>query len=175
MRMKNKINGSSFLIYLFVLIISILSFFCNTGKEIKAEYILKNGLIYKNGSDTAYTGRVKTVVNGSRFEYDVVKGKKTGELKIFDKNGSIAIEGNLKDNKNIGTWKYYYPGGELESVGDFVDDMPDGKWIWYYKNGKPREIGYFSEGEKDSTWFDYDEDGHQIKKYVFKNGEEINF
>ena len=147
---------------LFALIISLLFYSC-TEKEIpKSSLILKDNLLYKQGSNIPFTGRERAMVENEIVEYDVKDGYKHGEFRIFSMDGKLQMQGQLDSNRNVGKWQYFYPNGEIESEGYFINNRPNGNWVWNYPDGKKKEEGFYQNGERIGMWFQYDNNGEII-------------
>jgi len=144
---------------------------CSKKNDNNNELIMKNGLLYKPGSDVPYTGQEKASLRSRIIEYDVVNGVKQGEMKISFMNGKPQIIGQMIKNKNVGHWKYFYETQQVESEGDFKDDMPDGLWTWYFPAGNVREQGNYDSGRRTGKWITYDSSGKITVVKLFKNGE----
>lgn len=168
---KSRISLVSLLIT-----ITVLSFSCGKDEIPKSTLILKDNLLYKQGSDTPFTGRERALVENKIIEYDVKDGYKHGEFRIFSETGILEIEGQLDSNRNVGRWKYFYSNGKVESEGDFVNDMPDGRWIWNYPDGKKKEEGYYKKGERIGLWYGYDTTGNIVfeKNYDLEDSSVVN-
>ncbi len=151
-----------------IIIILLLLFFpaCQNKKASGGKNLIekRNGLIYKQNSDTAYTGLIKDTTKNVIFEYYVKQGLKNGEFKISELNGQTIMIGNMVKDKNEGEWKYFYPNGQIESIGNFANDQPNGKWIFYFETGKKKEEGIFVNGVRTGKWIEYDSAG-AIKDY----------
>ena len=132
----------------------------------------RNDLIYRQKSDTPYTGIVKDTVNQKIMEYHVKGGLKDGQFKISRLNGQVEMVGNMVKDKNEGEWNYYYPNGQLESKGNFVNDTPSGMWTFYYETGIKKEEGEYKKGEREGKWIEYDSTGHVVKYKKFIKGVE---
>lgn len=158
----SKIILSLFLTTLFLFAVS-----CNRQKSKTVTLVKKNGLLFQINSTKPYTGREVAKINDKTIEYDVVKGMKTGEFKIFYNNGNLQMAGKMLNNQNVGLWKYYYPDSQLESEGKFNNDLPEGKWLWYYSNGVIKEKGFYAAGKKDGEWILFNKSGSIIKKFHF--------
>jgi antitoxin component YwqK of YwqJK toxin-antitoxin module len=137
----------------------------------KISLVKKNGLLYKSGSSTPYTGREKAKVSGKIIEYEVVNGIKNGEMKISYTEGKPQIVGKMVNNKNEGLWKYYYDNSQMESEGNYKNDIPEGEWTWFYSDGKVREKGSYISGKKEGKWITYEGNGKPVVEKKFKNGE----
>ena len=144
----------------------------NEGKNPKE--IVLDSLIYKDGTKELFSGRAKGKVGNKTVEYDVVKGRKHGEFRLYYETGKLEIEGRIENNRNTGIWKYYYSNGKLESEGYFKNDLVDGKWIWYYENGELKEVSEFKEGKRNGKSFLYDEKGNIISENIYVDGKILN-
>jgi antitoxin component YwqK of YwqJK toxin-antitoxin module len=143
--------------------IFILLFYSCTKEEIpKSTLILKDNLLYKQGSNIPFTGRERAMVENEIVEYDVKDGYKHGEFRIFSKSGKLQMQGQLDSNRNVGKWQYFFPDGQIESEGYFNNDLPQGKWVWNFSDGKKREEGSYRDGERIGMWFQYDNNGEVI-------------
>lgn len=160
--------------YILIGILSTLNILYNFGCSPENESTKieeRDGLLFIQGQNKLFSGKVVDTLAKKILEYEVVDGKKNGEFKISSLNGSIEMFGKIKENLNVGQWCYYYPNGQLESVGDFQNNLSEGKWTWYFESGKIREIGYFKAGKKDGDWTIYDEKGNIKRKLFFKEGQ----
>ena len=134
----------------------------------------EEGLIYKEGEEAPFTGRILDTLDTKIIEYEVRNGLKNGEFCLTSTSGKVAVYGLLKNNKNAGKWKYFYGSGKLESMGGFRDDKPQGKWTWFYENGTVKEEGYFVEGYKIGKWSTYAATGAPTYVITYNKGEKIN-
>ena len=155
----------------FAMIFSLLFYSCTKEEIPKSSLILKDNLLYKQGSDIPFTGRERALVENKIVEYDVKEGLKHGEFRIFSEEGKLELQGQLDSNRNVGKWQYYYPNGQIESEGYFVSDLPEGKWTWYYQGGTVREEGIFQKGIRIGMWYQFNNSGEIIfeKKYDLKD------
>jgi antitoxin component YwqK of YwqJK toxin-antitoxin module len=166
-------NSLKLLKHFFVIIILFSVVFAACGKEEipKSSLIIKDNLLYKEGSNVPFTGREKALVENKIVEYDVKDGVKHGEFRIYSEEGNIEIKGQLDSNRNVGKWQYFYPNGEIESEGYFNLDHPDGKWIWNYSDGKRKEEGEYINGNRVGVWYQYDDNGKIIFEYNYELGD----
>ena len=73
-----------------------------------------------------------------------------GEVKDYDKDGKIAMQGSYKNGKKEGLFTFYYPNGQIESEGSFVSNYRWDVWKYYYSDGKiKQELSFhaFGSGE----------------------------
>lgn len=146
---------------------------CGKDERPKSTLIVKDNLLYKQGSNVPFTGRERAFVENKIVEYDVVDGYKHGEFKIFSEDGVLEIEGQLDSNRNVGRWKYYYANGQIESEGLFLNDLPYGLWRWNYPDGKKREEGNYSKGLRVGIWYQYDNNGKIIYQINYDTGDTL--
>jgi antitoxin component YwqK of YwqJK toxin-antitoxin module len=99
------------------------------------------------------------------------EGKKEGEWKYFNNDGTIRSSGNYTNNLEQGTWKYYFGNGKTEQTGIFKNGKADGLWKWYYGNGGiKREEEYF-EGKEEGVSIEYDTLGNIITSGSYFDGQ----
>ena len=153
---------------IFIVLFSIVFAACEKEEIPKSSLIIKDNILYKEGSDVPFTGREKALVDNKIIEYDVKDGLKHGEFRIYSEEGNIEIQGQLDSNRNVGKWQYFYPNGEIESEGYFNLDRPNGKWIWNYSDGKKKEEGEYIDGNRVGMWYQYDNDGKIIFEYNYE-------
>ena len=73
----------------------------------------EDGLYYKSGAETAFTG-VGLVYhsNGQKEQQGKIEaGKQIGSWKIWHANGQLSWEGSYKDGKKEGVWTQYDEDG----------------------------------------------------------------
>jgi hypothetical protein len=146
---------------------------CAKKQNNRTDLVKKNGLLYKSGGITPYTGREKAQVSGRIIEYDVVKGMKNGNFKVSYSEGKPQIIGQVVNDKNEGFWKYFYENSQVESEGNFKNDIPEGNWTFYYFDGKVKENGNYVLGKRDGKWISYEENGKIADEKHFKDGEAV--
>ena len=144
---------------------------CGKEEVPKSSLIIKDNLLYKEGSNVPFTGREKALVENKIIEYDVKDGLKHGDFKIFSAEGNIEIQGQIDSNRNVGKWQYFFSDGKIESEGYFNFDNPDGKWIWNYPDGKRKEEGDYENGIRVGIWYKYDARGKIIFEYNYDLGD----
>lgn len=175
----NKIKFFSFIIAVEIIVIAILLivWFSDslTSKPDLDKIIFEEEVIYSKGTDIPFTGRMlDTLDNKLIVDYNVVNGFKQGEFYLLKMDGSYAVLGHMKKNKNDGDWKYFYDSGQLECSGSFIDDEPSGKWIWYHKNGNMKCEGNYINGKPEGRWIKYDQKGNSIKVVNYRYGEVVS-
>jgi len=169
---KNEIS-------LITILIIFLQFFFLTCEENnddppKSSLIIRDNVIYKNGSDIPFTGGEKAKVENKIIEYDIVDGLKHGDFRMYYESGNIEVKGQIDKNRNIGKWQYFYESGQIESEGMFVDNLPEGEWKWYYRSGDLREQGIFEGGKRVGFWKQFDESGNVIKEEEILESDSLN-
>jgi antitoxin component YwqK of YwqJK toxin-antitoxin module len=157
--------------YSLILLFSNTLFLSCTEEEVpKSSLVVRDNLLYKEGSDVPFTGRERAKVENKIIDYEVKDGLKHGEFKIYSEEGMLEIQGQIDSNRNVGKWQYYYPNGEIESEGNFSFDKPDGKWIWKYPDGRIKEEGNYENGLRVGMWFEYDHSG----KIMFEHNYDLD-
>ena len=73
----------------------------------------EDGLYYKSGAETAFTGDGLVYhPNGEKAQEGKIEaGKQTGPWKIWHANGQLHWEGSYKDGKKEGVWTRFDEGG----------------------------------------------------------------
>ncbi len=173
--MRDVCEGKTSL-FKYIILLSLSSILLIGCKSYKSSHNIftEDGLIYKDGEELPFTGRILDTLDNQIIEYEVLNGLKNGEFCLTSANGTVAVYGSIKNNMNVGKWRYFYSSGRLESEGGFIDDKPNGKWIWYFENGNIKENGYFIEGYKIGRWCKYTQSGILTSAITYNNGEIIN-
>jgi len=156
--------------FIFSIIISfstILLLSCSEQEVPKSSLIVRDNLLYKEGSDVPFTGRERALVENKIIDYEVKDGLKHGEFRIFSEEGMLEVQGQIDSNRNVGKWQYFYPNGEIESEGNFNYDRPDGKWIWKYPDGRIKEEGNYENGERVGIWVEFGHSGEVMSEYNY--------
>jgi antitoxin component YwqK of YwqJK toxin-antitoxin module len=159
---------------LLAIIFSLLFYSCAKEEIPKSSLIVKDNLLYKQGSNIPFTGRERALVNNQIIEYDVKDGLKHGEFRIFSEDGILEVQGQIDSNRNVGKWQYFYANGEIESEGYFNLDLPDGKWFWNNPDGKKKEEGFYQNGERIGVWYQYDNNGEVIFEKNYDLNDTLN-
>jgi len=173
--MRDVYEGiTSFLKYLILFIfLSLFLIGCKSYHSTQNIYT-EEGLIYKEGEEAPFTGRILDTLDTKIIEYEVRNGLKNGEFCLTSTSGKVAVYGSIKNNMNVGRWKYFYDSGNLESSGGFRDDKPNGKWTWFYENGVVKGDGYFIEGYKIGRWCAYSTKGILTSAITYNKGDKVN-
>jgi len=108
------------------------------------------------------------------FSQDIISENQIVYKKYVYKNGIIASEGFLKNDKPDGFWKSSYVSGIKKSEGKWVNNKLDSIWIFYNELGDTSEkINYF-DGKKNGynyKYFSDNENRNRIKsKELYLNG-----
>lgn len=68
-------------------------------------------------------------------QYDLNNFDLTGEVKDYDKQGKLLMEGAYKSGKREGVFTFYYPNGTVRAKGSYVGVRRVGEWQYFYENG----------------------------------------
>ena len=60
-------------------------------------------------------------------------------------DGTLKLQGHVKDGKKTGTWVFYFSNGKKQSSGNYVDGKKHGLWTFFYEDGKTKQKEYFHE------------------------------
>jgi antitoxin component YwqK of YwqJK toxin-antitoxin module len=161
-------------IFILILLLSVISTNCGEKYDSGKDLYMKDGLIFKNGENKPFTGKVKGKASNKTIQYEVKDGLKDGKFILYFANGNVELKGNMVKNKNEGEWSYYYSDNTLESRGDFKNDLADGKWEWYFHNGNLKEEGNYAEGEREGERQSFNDDGSLYIKRYFKDNVQID-
>ena len=100
----------------------------------------REGIMYLNGSDTPYTGKVFNLYeNGQKISEENYKdGKLDGLWLMLHDNGQKWSEGNYKDGKLDGLWVRWHENGQKKGEATFKDDKHvEGSGKWWNSKGEP--------------------------------------
>jgi antitoxin component YwqK of YwqJK toxin-antitoxin module len=124
-----------------LLVMIIVSYGCGRSqKEITTLQLQeRNGLFYKENSETPYTGL----------------------LVEYYPNGQKEKEGTYKDGKPEGPATSWYESGQKQMEGTYKDGKRDGLSTWY-ENGQKKREGTYKDGEviDSKSW---DKNGNRVK------------
>jgi antitoxin component YwqK of YwqJK toxin-antitoxin module len=146
----------------------------------------REGIIYLNGSDTPYTGKVFMLYakGQKKSETNVKDGKPDGLWVRWHKNGQKKSESNYKDGVEISV-KYWNSKGvegvnveELEQREGIYylvgSDTPyTGKVFMLYAKGQKAEAN-FKDGKLDGLAVRWHENGQKAEEVKFKDGKIIS-
>jgi antitoxin component YwqK of YwqJK toxin-antitoxin module len=127
-----------------------------------------------------------------------VNGKRDGELKDYDEEANVILQGNFVEGRKEGRWIYESP--DYKEYGNYVNDEPDSLWKSYYMpskikrfegrflagepvglhvgfhpNGARKYIGNYVSGMKDGDWKYFDENDFNYLIINYKNDIEIKW
>ncbi|MDO9000511.1 MAG: hypothetical protein Q7W45_12150 [Bacteroidota bacterium] len=127
-----------------------------------------------------------------------VNGKREGELKDYNEQGKIILEGSFIENRKEGRWIYETP--DYKEIGIYSNDERDSVWqsfymptkykryegrylagdpvgihTQYHPNGKKMFYGTYVSGMKEGDWRFYDELGYNYLTITYKNDIEIKW
>ncbi len=125
---------------------------------------------------TPITGRIKSYDNNiliSNIEYK--NGKEDGELKIYQNDGSLFLEGTYKEGKPHGIVKEYNPDGSILSYDEFQNGIQHGKSIIYNKNKKLLKEWHYKMGNPVNTGKVFYDNGNPQIEINFDKGELKNY
>jgi len=120
--------------------------------EVQDFYLKSNALKlegkYLNGLKHGFFTHYFENGNVYRKEY-FLKGKLSGDLLEFNKDGILIYKKSFTDNGFIYT--SFYKDSKIKLVGEFIGEYMHGKWIEYYKNGSVKSEKLYNNGFLDST------------------------
>ncbi len=131
-------------------------------------------------------------------EENYINGKRDGELKDYDEQGKLILQGVYVENKKEGKW--IYETGDYLEYGNYLNDEPDSMWksffmpskikrfegnfqagipvgihTLYHHTGKKLSTGNYVSGMKDGDWKYYDETEYNYLTITYKNDIEIKW
>jgi antitoxin component YwqK of YwqJK toxin-antitoxin module len=135
--------------------------------------IEKNGLIYKRGESSPYTGILRDYHKNGKVnhEYNYKNGKEKGIGKIYDENSNLINVINFLDGKKA--VKEYDDDGTLEKEFYLnINDELEGMMKEYYISGNIMSETNWKNGELNGLSKDYSEDGILEDETNYKDGKE---
>lgn len=84
--------------------------------------------------------------------------------KHYYDDGSLMMEGPIKDGERTGEWKGYFPDGKLQSTGFFEQGKRTGPATVYWSSGNLYMEGAYLEGRRVGKWRYYDEQGYFLNE-----------
>ena len=117
--------------------------------ELRLRGSLTEGIIYRKGSDTPYTGKAfEFYDNGQKeFEQYYKEGKEDGLSVWWYRNGQKQIEQNFKDGILDGLQVQWHRNGQKAVEGNFKDGKMQGLWIAWHNNGQKRNEDNYKNGK----------------------------
>lgn len=115
---------------------------------------------------------------------DGVTGFLDGELKVFNPEGKLVLEGALLKEAKVGLWKYYYYDLDIYTEQEFLNNTGgvekfyslntgkpySGKFIRKHPNGKVKNEFKISDGLRNGTSKYFDETGKLEKSTKYEKG-----
>ncbi|PID88055.1 MAG: hypothetical protein CSB06_02215 [Bacteroidia bacterium] len=92
-------------------------------------------------------------------------------------NGTLKIEGNIKNGKPQGLWRYYYPSGNLKAALNYTDGILEGTAYFYHdKAGKTLKAeAKYQNGTLHGNYFEFYKNGTQKTRFAYQNGKPEGF
>ena len=87
----------------------------------------------------------------------------------YYEDGTLMMEGGMKDDKRSGEWKAYFPDGKVQSTGFFEDGLRTGKAEVFHESGNLYMEGNYDRGRKVGVWIFYDEQGYETGRTNYGN------
>jgi uncharacterized protein len=131
-------------------------------------------------------------------EENYVNGLRDGDLKDYDEEGKLTLQGSFVENRKEGIWVYESP--DYREIGKYVNDEPDSLWrSWYlpsknrrfegrfeagvpvgihqvwHPNGARMYIGTYVGGMKEGDWKFFDEMDYHYLTITYKNDIEVKW
>jgi len=108
-------------------------------------------------------------------EGDTLVKNGTGNLKLYNLDGNVIAEGDVKNGLKNGWWKTYNDEGKLIEVGQYINDQKDGRWL----SGDLTGINYldpqcFENEEKKQEKQELEKDRIEIEEIIYDKGEELS-
>lgn len=98
-----------------------------------------------------------------------------GPEKVYDAQGRLQMEGQMKDGQRHGIWISYFPDGRVRSRSDYQLGRLQGVSTVFRPNGAMYYTGQYRNGKEVGTWRFYDEQGELARTVEYdKNGAVIN-
>jgi len=97
----------------------------------------QDGLIYKLGSDTPFSGLIREVYSRKKKKSEVhyVDGKPAGLTTRWWANGEMQFSGSFESGRPAGLRTDYYQDGQKKTEANYVDGKLTGLRTDYYQNG----------------------------------------
>jgi antitoxin component YwqK of YwqJK toxin-antitoxin module len=80
------------------------------------------------------------------------QGRKQGDWKTYDVNGSLKFEGSFVDGIPFGTFLFYYPEGKIKARSEMYDNGRRSRTKTFHSNGRLMAEGNYLDKKKDSSW-----------------------
>ena len=132
----------------------------------------RKGIVYLNGSDTSYTGKIfRLDKNGKKeFETNFKQGKQDGLGITWYKDGQKERETNFKDGKLDGPMNAWHENGHKKFETHFKDGIIEGLWTEWHKNGHKSLEDNYKDGKPDGLSVQWHENGQKMAEGNYKDG-----
>ena len=152
---KIKILSSIFVVIPFIILINPFKNLKSIEKpELEERWVDGEEVSYLKDSDTPYTGKQITYLNGQKKEEANFKdGKRDGLQTHWYENGQKQIESKSKDGEPHGLSLQWHPNGQKLSEGNFKNGKPDGLLVNWHENGQKAYEANFKDGKRISEKF----------------------
>jgi len=112
-----------------------------------------NGLVYEEGSDTPFTGKIVAHwPNGQKkSEIEYVDGKRQGKEFTWIEDGQKLYEGENFSGQSYGKVRAWHENGQQAIEVELRNSKPNGKWIEWHENGKKKMEKELRNGQVIST------------------------
>jgi len=153
----NLVSPMKTLFLLPVLLLSLISCSSETDSQKEAEakaansLLQRDGLYYKQFSDTPFTGKLTTYYGNGQLEHQssFKKGKGEGEITDYSLSGKVVLRGHYRDGRKHGEWVRYTLKGGLISRGSYKNGKEEGRWFFYKNYEKNRKAtGTYKNGRR---------------------------
>ena len=120
---------------------------------------------------TKLTEEVQTSYDNGQPKYVkyFTKGGECVKEAEFYEDGTVKMEGAMRDGHREGEWKAFFPDGKPQSIGSFKDGLRSGSSVVYYETGNKMMEGQYSEGKHVGVWKYYEETGNLLKEVDYGN------
>lgn len=86
-------------------------------------------------------------------------GRRSGHVKGYHPDGSLAFEGDFKDGQPVGELVQNYPGGARAIVSNLKDGLQEGERLEYFPGGAPRSRTTMVAGRRQGEALTWHENG----------------
>ncbi|MDR2868969.1 MAG: toxin-antitoxin system YwqK family antitoxin [Deferribacteraceae bacterium] len=120
---------------------------------------------YKNGEII-----FETIYDSSVTKTPYQNGQRNGQMKQYDRYGSLEQEIFYKDGKKDGLETNYYDNGAIYSETNYKNDMLDGHIKYFYEDGSLERELMYKDGQKDGYDREFTEYGDLFQELLFEAG-----
>ncbi len=137
----------------------------------KDEKYDKNGLLTGERFEYYYKLIDENQNNVLYKEEFYIDGKKSGQNKVYHRNGNVHYDENYVDGKLEGERKLYYYTGKIKLKANYKNGKPAGNYTWYFENGNvKKQYFYNSNGLQDGLNKEFYDDGSIHREIFYVNG-----